>query len=282
MGINNNIDEEKKQKVAKIIEYLVSYTYQKEVILENGYQTALKEIYDDKSVCESFTQCQDFKYIQYILRPIDATEDYTQYSHKYRNFLLKYLYEDEDLKECLQNIMYLTKIFYEENNTFMNRLYMSLIIMALLFMFSSYCLAFTKKHKHKFKLLNRFYWFLFMIGQMILMCYGIAGMGETTPFKCQIRSFIFSIGFTLGNTILLIRMLINFPESERRFVRFCERNFGWTIVFSLSIDIILNFITLIDPYGVKVIIDGNIMYNKCSLTGIIGLLSIGVIFLYKL
>ncbi|OUM69927.1 hypothetical protein PIROE2DRAFT_57173 [Piromyces sp. E2] len=282
MGINNEISEEKKMKVAKVIEYFVSYECQKEIILEEGYQTTLSEIYDDKSTCESYVQCQDFKYIQPILRPIHATEDYSQYSQKYRNFLLKYLYENENLRECLQNIEYLTKIFYEENDTFMNRLFMSMIIFAIVFMLSCYCLAFTKKHKHKFKLLNRFYWFLYMLGQMILMCYGIAGMGETTDFKCQIRSIIFSVGFTLGNTILLVRMLINFPESERRFVRFCERNFGKTILFSLSIDAILNVIALIDPYGVEVIVDGNIMYNKCLLTSTIGLFAIGLIFLYKL
>lgn len=282
MGINKNISEEKKKSVAKIIEFLTSFSYQKESILGYGYQTALGEIYDNKSICQEYLQCQDFKYIQPILRPIHATEDYTQYSHKYRNFLLQYLYEDAQLQECLQNIEYLTKIFYEEKSTTMNRFFISLIIIAVVFMISCYCLAFTKKHKHKFRLLNRFYWFLYMIGQMTLMCYGLAGMGETTDFKCQIRSIIFSVGFTLGNTILLIRMLINFPESERRFVRFCERNFGKTLIFSLGLDAILNIVALIDPYGVEVIVDGNIMYNKCKLTSTLGLLAIGLIFLYKL
>ncbi|ORY85900.1 periplasmic binding protein-like II [Neocallimastix californiae] len=282
MGINKYISNEKKKKAAKIIEYFASYDFQKNTILNYGFQTALEEIYDDKLICQRYEQCQDFKYIQSILRPIYATEDYSEYSRKFRNYLLKYLYENASLNECLQNIEYLTKIFYEENSTLMNKFYIILLGITILYMILTFSIAFTQKYKSKFKLLNPFYWFLYMLGQIIIMCYGIAGMGETTDFKCQIRPIIFSVGFTLGNTILLVRMLINFPESERHFVRFCEKNFGKTILFSFAIDAILNVIALIEPYGVERIIDGNIMYNKCKLSSTIGLVAVGFIFLYKL
>ncbi|KAL6613112.1 periplasmic binding protein-like II [Neocallimastix californiae] len=282
MGINKHISNKKKENVAKVINYFVSYEYQKDNILKYGVQSALKDIYDDSSICQKYKQCQDFRTIQPILRPIHAKDDYFDYSHRYRNFLLKYLYDDTDLNECLQNIEYLTKIFYEEESSLMNKIYIIIISVTVLYMIITYCLAFTKKHRGKFGLLNRFYWFLYMLGQIIIMCYGIAGMGETTNFKCQIRPIIFSVGFTLSNTILLVRMLINFPESERRFVRFCENNFGLTLIISLGIDTILNVINLIEPYEVESIIDGNIMYNKCKLGTMLGLLSLAIIFLYKI
>jgi len=282
LGMNIYISEEKKGKIATIMEYITTIENEKKVTLNHGLQSVIETLFNDESLCQNYSQCQNFKSIQPILRPIQATEDYMEYSHKYRNHLLKYLYEGIDLTECHQNIKFLTTIFYEENNTLMNRIYIIVISISDIIIVFSYCLAFTKKHKFKFKLLNKFYWFLYMLGEVLIMSYGFTGMGKLTDLKCQVRSFVFSLGFTLSNTVIFIRMVINFPESERKFSRFCANNFGKVLLFSCGIDIILNAIGFIDPYRVERATDGNITYHICKLDGVVGIICFGLIVLYKI
>ncbi|ORY16058.1 hypothetical protein LY90DRAFT_677477 [Neocallimastix californiae] len=197
MGMNIHISEEKKKKVATVMEYISSYEHQQK-IMEIGFQSSFEDFYnDDESICQKYVQCQNIKSIQGILRPVDDSEDYTIFSKKYRNYLLKYLYNDEDLNECLMNIQDLILSSYLENSSIINRIYTIVIIVTYIIMIFCYFLAFTKKHKYKFRLLSPFYWFIYMLGQIIIISYGFTGMGKMNEFKCAIKSLIFSVGFTL-------------------------------------------------------------------------------------
>jgi len=149
-------------------------------------------------------------------------------------------------------------------------------------MIITYCLAFTKKHCKKFKILNPYYWFVYMFGLIIIMSYGFTGMGELTDFKCRIQPLVLSIGFTMSTTLLCIRLLINFPESDRNFVRFCEKHMALCLVLALGIDVLLNLLLLIDPYNVTVKTDNHIMYNVCTLDSAKGHAFLGLIYLYKI
>lgn len=250
--------------------------------MDNGFQSASIDIYEDESICKEYKQCQYFKSIQSIIKPVNETENYTKYSQKFRNYLLKYLYEDENLIECLKNIRYLTVEFYEDYSSIFNTIFEVLVGFADVVMIICYCLAFTKKHRYKFKLLKPFYWFLYMLGQIIILSYGFSDMGKLTERKCRIKPILFSIGFTLSHTVLLIRILINFPESDRRFVRFFEKNFGKTIIMAIIIDIILNSFLLINPYKPELIINDDLIYHKCKLSTLTGKLAIALIFTYKM
>eukprot|EP00833_Pecoramyces_ruminatium_P007907 jgi/Orpsp1_1/1181939/evm.model.c7180000079204.1 len=281
IGINKYITEEKKEKAARVLEYISSMEFQQNIIMKSGFQSALGDIFEYDSICQEFEQCRNFKTIQAIVRPTKDTDDYTLYSQKYRNYLLKYLFNDEDLKECLQNIEYLTIVSYEEDSSGINKFFMILVGATDLIMIYCYLLAFTKKHRYKFRLLNRFYWFVYMIGEIIIIGYGFTCMGKLTDFKCQIKAVIFSIGFTLSNTVLLIRILINFPESDRRFVRFCEKHFFLCVLISLVIDVLLNILVLREPYGATVIINDNIMLYKCKMYTTFGIVALLLLYSYK-
>lgn len=282
IGINKNINEEKKKYASMILEYILSSEFQKKINMDFGYQSALKEYFDDDTLCQEYPQCQDIKNIQSVLRPINITNDYRKYSSKFRNNLSKYLYKDENLDECLTNINHITKIFYHDNSTMLNKSILSIITVTDIFILITYCLAFTKKHRNRFRFLNRFYWFLYLFGLICIMAYGHTSIGKITVIKCKLRPVVFSLGFTLSTTLLLIRMIVNFPFSNRIFVKFCENHFGLALLIALCIDMIFIIGLFVDSYEIEVAIDDDVMYNTCKMKSFNGHLFLGLIFLYKI
>lgn len=282
IGINDKISEERKEVASKIIEYFASLDFQKDVIMELGYQSALKELYENDSICQSYSQCQTFKNIQYIFKPMDISDDYNEYSKKFRDYLMMYLMNVEELQTCLQNIDYLTRIFYQDSSYIGYKVLTYIIGATDLLILYSYCYAHTKKHIKKFQLFNNFYWFIYLFGLILIMSYGFTGMGELSNFKCRIRAFVLSIGFTLSNTLVCIKLIMNFPDSERHFVIFMEKHFGLCVFTAVLIDIVLNFLVYIDPYRLVVLNEGNIMYNACRIQGSIGHMFTGFIYIYKI
>jgi len=282
IGINKYISDEKKEHSAQILNYILSSEFQRKINMDRGYQSGLKEFYDDSDQCQQYSQCQSLKMSQLLMKPINATNNYRIYSSKFRNYLSKYLYRDSDLEDCLFNIRQLTKVYYQENSSTLNKIILFMITVSYIFMIVSYCLAFTKKHRYKFRLLNKFYWFIYILGLALMMAYGHTAIGVLNDVKCKIRPLLISVGFTLSNTLLLIRMLINFPESNRRFVRFCEKHFGFSVIIAISIDVILNILLLFNSYEVYTITDGDLLYNTCEMKSFKGHMFLGFIYLYKI
>ncbi|OUM63096.1 hypothetical protein PIROE2DRAFT_10454 [Piromyces sp. E2] len=282
IGINKKISDSNKKLAAKVIKYFASFDFQKDVVMEWGYQSGLKDLYDDNSICQSYSQCQTFKNIQYIMKPIDATSDYPSYSRKFRNYLLQYLMNIEELSVCLNNIQYLTRVFYEDRNFIGNRIMTYIIGTTDLIIIYSYCYAHTKRHIKKFQFFNNIYWFFYLFGLILMMSYGFTGMGELTNAKCFIRPLVLSVGFTLSVTLICIRMLVNFPESNQHFVQFMEKHSALCVIFAVVVDVVLNLLVQIDPFKVKVLTKGNIMYNTCKIQGNIGHMFTGFIYIYKI
>ncbi|KAG4093786.1 hypothetical protein H8356DRAFT_1081048 [Neocallimastix lanati (nom. inval.)] len=280
LGINKNISEKKKQNIAIIIEYIVRKELQYQTSMKFGFLSALKEVYENDSICQKYQQCQDFKSIQHILRPINTVENDKEYFKKYRNFLLKYLYNNDNLQECLQGIKYLTNVFYLDNSKFMIQ-YSVVVGFTDLIMIICYFLSYIKTQRHKFKQLSKFYWFLYLLGIIIIMSFGFTGIGEITTFKCRIRPLVLSFGFTLSNTVILTRMLANFPESEIHFSRFCRNHFNRAIIISILFDVFLYSLTLINPTVVNTVKDGNRLYSKCTVVSTLNIIALVLIYLYK-
>ncbi|ORX59082.1 periplasmic binding protein-like II [Piromyces finnis] len=282
IGINNKISKEKKELASIVLNYFSSKDFQKNIIMEAGYLSGYKELYEDNTECEKYSQCQTLKSVQYLLKPTDLTEDYTNYSKKFRNYLLQYLTNGDDIMEYLISIESLSNVLFEDKNFIVNKIIINVICATNLFFLCSLAVAHTKKHIKKFRIFKCFYWFFYLLGLMLIMGYAFTGIGRLNNFKCRIRTFLLSIGFTLSNTLLCIRMLINFPESERRFVRFCERHIGLCVHLSVFIDTILNFLVYIDPYKVVILTDDNIRYYSCQIQGNLGHGLLGLIYIYKI
>eukprot|EP00833_Pecoramyces_ruminatium_P016774 jgi/Orpsp1_1/1190806/evm.model.d7180000081318.1 len=280
IGMNKYISEERKGKVVKVLEYITSFEFQSNHTIRFGLISPL-----DRAMmrhCEEYTQCHNFRHVQPLIRPIDLTDDYISYSRKFRNYILQYLYEGLDVNKCLENIKYITMTYVKTaSDRILNGFYMILFDITVFVMFIFYCLAFTKRHRQKFKLLSKFYWFIYMFGNILIMCYGFMGMGELNDIKCQAKPLFFSFGFTLCNTILLIRLLINFPDNSFHFVRFCKNHFGLAVFISLGIDILLNGLVMINPYHAVRVVDGARLFNKCKITGTLGIGCMGLIYCYK-
>jgi len=282
IAINKNISDDRKELAAIVMEYFASQEFQKEFVMGQGYLSGSNTLLKDEE-CRNYANCKTFiNDIQYVMRPIDATADYEDYSQQYRDYLLEYIYLDKNLHECLLNIEYLTKIFFEDKDFVGNRFVTMIIGITDIIIIASYILAFTKKFRHKFKILNPYYWLIFLIGLILIMSYGFTGMGELTSFKCRIQPFVLSVGFTLSTTLLCIRLIVNFPESDKFFVRFCENHMAICLMIAVGIDLILNGLLLIDPYEIAVKTDNHVMYNVCVMDSFVGHLFMGLIFLYKI
>lgn len=281
IAINNSINEDRKALAAVVLEYFASQAFQKEFVLGQGYMSGSSALLQYEE-CKNYESCNAFKSIHYVMRPIDATADYEEYSQKYRDYLLEYIYLDKNLRECLLNIEYLTKIYFEDKDFVGNRFITMIIGITDIFILISYLVAFTKKHRNKFKIFNPYYWFVYLFGLIMIMSYGFTGMGELTDFKCRIQPFVLSVGFTLSTSLLCIRLLINFPESDKHFVRFCENHTAICLIIAVSIDLLLNGLLLLDPYEIAVKSDNHVMYNVCLMDSFAGHFFTGLIFIYKI
>ncbi|ORX83208.1 periplasmic binding protein-like II [Anaeromyces robustus] len=278
LGMNRHITDEKKEIVGKVVEYITSIDFQSKNTLQFGLISAMDVINSD---CDKYEHCTYFKSVQSVSRPYDISDDYIGYSRKFRGYILQYLNGDIEASTCVEKIKYITMTFYEENQDLYNRIFMTIVGVSDLAMLYFYFLAFTKKHIHKFKLLSKFHWFLYMFGSILIMSHGFLEMGELTDLKCRIKPFIFSFGFTLCNTILLIRLIVNYPESNRNFVQYCDKHFSRAILYSFVVDVILNLLVLIKPYYAAVVADGAITYTKCKISGAVGITCMGLIYCFK-
>jgi len=282
LGINNYISEDRKKKVASILEYIASEELKKSIAMDFGFQSAIKDVYENDEVCLRYEQCIYFRGIQPVILPIHETDNYKEYFVKFKSYLLKYLFYNLDLSYCLSSIKYITKVYEVKNNSILDQHYKGIIGFTDVVLIFCYCLSLTKKHRYKFRFLNHFYWFLYMCGIIIIISYGFTGMGQLNKFKCRIRPVVFSVGFTMSNTVIIIRLLTNFPESERHFSRFCRNHSGIALLISFSLDAILNILSFIKPTLVDVYTEGEYMFYTCKINGTLNSLALFLIYFYKL
>ncbi|OUM60610.1 hypothetical protein PIROE2DRAFT_13589, partial [Piromyces sp. E2] len=103
-------NKEKQDAALKVIEYITSKEVQKETVMNNIYLSGISSLYEDKDVCNKL-DCELYKSIQLVNRPITKEDDYDDYSSNFKNKIYEYIFGNKTAKEALQNAVDITKIY---------------------------------------------------------------------------------------------------------------------------------------------------------------------------
>ncbi|ORX87618.1 periplasmic binding protein-like II, partial [Anaeromyces robustus] len=170
LGIKKGIDKEKIEATIKAIKFFISDEFQKTVVKEKIMLSVIPRVYEDKKVCES-VDCELFKSIQFIVRPVDKINDLNisidEYIEKFRNYAYEFLYENQTLSDTIDKINDLTKIYYVSLDSKVTNAGIIIIIIILILMAimaTSLIFLFHKKLKPFFSFLPDSFWIISIMG----------------------------------------------------------------------------------------------------------------------
>ncbi|OUM63924.1 hypothetical protein PIROE2DRAFT_9455 [Piromyces sp. E2] len=202
--------------------------------------SALNDVYYDDELC-SIKDCELFKNMQYVSRPISFADDYDKYSEEFRDYFIKFLTGKLTAEEALKNIDDISRIYYVEANSTIGKIFIVLIILILLTVAS-------------------------LLGICIMSIYGLFNLGRLSIFKCNAKTLVIFLGLSLFHYPLLIKEVIHFPqENEYSFYISKHKNLCMLCLFLFDVIISIIFCAT-SPYEVNEhIIKGEENYEKYNI-----------------
>jgi len=276
LSISKYIDEDKKKAAIEFLKYASLKEVQKKYIINNSKYSAITELYNEEEVC-SVIECSVVRdAYPFLLKNNDV--DYfgnDAYNKEYQKALLKYLYEDVPLSDTLKKIEDITKIYQFSLKTDDSKAGLIIFIIFLIFltyMIVSIIFVFIKKLEHKFKFLSKDLWVLTALGSLILLSSLLTLYDDVSNLKCHLRVTLINMGFVLSITPSLIKLIINFPASNK-ISSWIEKNKNKyisiliVIVFTVS----LNGILAISSFDIQILKTSDERnYKKCVMNSIFG------------
>jgi len=256
VGIGKYSDESKRNAVITVFKFLTSKEIQKKFVLEKGITSPIPSIYDDEKVCEK-VDCELMKNIQPFGRFANKTENYYTYSSMFRNEIYKFLYGDKSASEVLKNVEDLSKIYYipilDTKETSIGLISVIIMIVLSVIMILSTVFLFIDKYKSYFNFLSTDFWFISIIGSIIIISTCFTGMGEKKILKCHFKILTLSLGFTFNLIPVLHKLIINFPE-RNKFSNWCRRNKYIFLFIFIAFDLLLLTTHFVSAYKIETII----------------------------
>jgi len=193
VGINKHSSEDKRNEVIKAFQYITSKEMQKKFVIEKRITSSIPSIYDDEKVCEK-VDCELMKSIQPFGRPTNITDDYDVYTKRFRTKIFEYIYGDtSSVVEALKNAEDLIKIYYisiDTKESYIGLISLIIMITLSIAMFLSTIILFIEKFKPYFNFLSTDFWFLTIIGSIIIISTCYCGIGEKKNFQMSFFSFL--------------------------------------------------------------------------------------------
>ncbi|KAG4107448.1 hypothetical protein H8356DRAFT_974815 [Neocallimastix lanati (nom. inval.)] len=268
LGISNHIDDSKKQAAVTAFEFITSKDMQKKIIMKNKLYSGIPSLYDDEEVCAT-VDCAFFKSIQLVARPTSKSNNYSNYSEKFRNYIYEFLYGDKSAYDVLKKINDISKFYYlsldRSETPFGLIIIISFIILTLTMVFSLKFI-YMNKYKPYFRFIPGDMWILSVFGCILIMCTCFTGLGEVTLLKCQLKLLTFSVGFTLSLIPVFCKLIANFPDENSISKWVDNHKYIFLSVFILC-DFLLYSLSFNTPYTIepKLVDDGQ-NYQKCKTT----------------
>lgn len=250
IGINKYIPEAKKEASIQALVYMTSKNVQKNITMNNLLYTGIPSLYDEEDVCNA-VNCKFFKSIQLTPRP--RVPNYTEYSDSYRSYIFDFLYGNSSVEDALMNVNDITKLYYISLDTkdtsaglviFVICTVLSVIMLSLLLMLKS------KNRKSYYEFLPNDFWILVVLGSVIFLYTCFLDIGKPNSFKCHLKPFFLSVGFTLVLTPVLYKLIVNFPDPNKITEWIDNHRYIFILIF-ISIDILLFLMTFITPYKIE-------------------------------
>ncbi|OUM61935.1 hypothetical protein PIROE2DRAFT_11900 [Piromyces sp. E2] len=277
--IGNNVgikkysnDELKKNATITAFRYITSKEVQRKFVIENNIFSSILSIYDEEEVCNK-VKCELFKSIQPIGRPTSKTNDYKTYSEEIRNYILEnFLYGHETAEKVLQQVEDLTKTYYITINDFSVLIFSFIIMFISIVILISLILLLTRKFKPYFRTLSSDFWFLIIVGFILIIFFGFPEIGKKNETKCHFQFIMISLGLTLNLIPILHRLIINMPFHYKYTALFSNNKYTFFFIF-LFFDLIMCTLFYLTPYSIeyKNIKDGK-NFEICKLKNVYGIL----------
>ncbi|ORX87934.1 periplasmic binding protein-like II [Anaeromyces robustus] len=283
LGINKYISEEKKNATAQVLKFLTSIPMQKKLLQEYRFLTSIPEIYEDEEICATFN-CDALRRVQLIERPTTKSNDYSDYSEKFRNYIYDFLYGDKSSKYVLEKIDDLTKIHYitlNNKDTSMGLSFFIIALVCLIPILISIIPLFIEKYKGYLTFLPTDFWILIILGTCIMIGSPLLELGKLSPFKCHFNVILITFGCTLNIIPVFFRFVVNFPEINRVSLKISKHRYKFLLPF-LFIDVLTNLSLLITPYKIINNSFEEKLYNVCEMENQFGKFILNVMFIYRI
>eukprot|EP00833_Pecoramyces_ruminatium_P010193 jgi/Orpsp1_1/1184225/evm.model.c7180000088615.1 len=158
IGIDNSIDRKKVDSAIEVIKFMTSKEFQKELILKQIIMSGILTLYEDEEVCSSIKFCEYYKNFQGVLKPVDKTDNFDEYSKKFTSYFYEYLYGNETVLNTLKAIDDITKIYNISFNSKENHIGLIILIILIttsILIISSLVFLYLNKFKNAFNFLSK-------------------------------------------------------------------------------------------------------------------------------
>jgi len=288
IGVNKFINDNNFKKGTKImLSYMASEELQMMVPRNYGYFSGMDSIYYNQTFCNEIKDlCTIYKSLQFVNRHLNITEDYELYSSRVGKYILKYLYDNKSntikANETLTKIDNITTVNYIESVTLLGRLLLWVPTITLIAIFTMYTFLYNYKIGKKFIFFKKAYWFAYILGLGLIVCYMYTNLDIISLLKCQIRTVLLTIGFTLTITLQCLKLIGNFPTKTNVVVTI-EKNLSIILSCLVFFDGMISSVFILLPYtnSLYYVEDGK-NYIKCQFLSFESKMLLGGLLLYKM
>ncbi|OUM67983.1 hypothetical protein PIROE2DRAFT_4400, partial [Piromyces sp. E2] len=183
VGVLEGLSEKTLNATLIAFQFITSKQTQKKYFLRHQLVTGIMSLYDDEDIC-SITDCDLFKNFQPIGRPINATDNFYEYSEKFKKYINEFLYDhtkNVSAEETLKSIDDITRIYQINIDTEYS--YIGLIISIIIFsligiMVASLIFLFMENFNPFFEYLPLDLWVLVVFGSVVMLCSIFTKFGE--------------------------------------------------------------------------------------------------------
>ncbi|KAL6598131.1 periplasmic binding protein-like II [Neocallimastix sp. 'constans'] len=286
LGITNNISPEKLEASIIAIKYLTSKELLKKIFLIENILAGIDSLYDDEDICKKI-DCETMKNIQPIHRPYSKYYEIKFYNQKISNFVLQFLYKNEEASEVLEKIRDLTRIHYIsviDNDAYKSLIMVIFVMTHILFymILFSLILLFFKKFDAKFQYLSKDSWIISIIGLAMVLSSIFTLYGTVTEIKCQLYFILIVIGNTLNLIPVFHKFIVDFPETNKISMYFKKHKYYFFLGFFMC-DLIFVLLHFLSDYKVSTfIIEDGKNYRECNVIGKFGFSVVIIIIIHYL
>jgi len=284
IAVNNNISFERKKAAVEVLKYITLESTQKELIMKNGFFSAINKLYDDPEVCK-IAACDlmkgitPFSYFNYDL--VEFNNDYNV--AKYTQYLFDYLMDDMSLSEAIKKIDDMSKNYYfsiKSNDTSYGLVIFIIFISVSVIMVLSLSMLYFEKTKIKYNFLSNTEWLSVVLGCFIIMCSIISIFDNPTKIICHLRSVCIFMGFIISLTPIFTKLIINIPVYNK-LSNWISNNKTIFKIGMIFIGIILNGLDMISSYEIeRVGAAAGECFLKCSRNKVFGIFTSYLIIIY--
>ncbi|ORX80089.1 hypothetical protein BCR32DRAFT_245898 [Anaeromyces robustus] len=231
--------------------------------------SGMSSIYNNETFCnEAQINCNIYNNAQTIPKPFNLMNNYEDYITEFMNYANEYLFSKENDEstayKALERIDRISRVYYIDYNSDIGRISLIAPTALIILMLILYSLTFKHNIGKNFIFLSKRYWLTYIFGISLMLSYLYTNIGTLTNFKCQIRTILLSVGFTLTSTLQCLKLLSNMP-SKSNYVGSVKKNFPIILNCIIWIDIFFCSLFLSVSYknNINYIID-NVNFQKCQ------------------